>query len=44
MPVQMIELEEVQTLNIDDDKLVEIVTKSKPQYGSTSNEYVEGCQ
>ena len=44
MPVQMIELEEVQTLNIDDDKLAEIVTKSKAQYGSTADEYVEGCQ
>ena len=40
----MIELEEVQTLNIDDDKLTEIVTKSKSQYGSTADEYVEGCQ
>ncbi len=44
MPVQMIELEEVQTLNIDDDKLAEIVTKGKAQYGSTADEYVEGCQ
>ena len=44
MQVQMIELEEVQTLNIDDDKLTEIVTKSKSQYGSTADEYVEGCQ
>jgi hypothetical protein len=44
MPVQMIELEEVQTLNIDDDRLAEIVTKSKAQYGNTADEYVEGCQ
>jgi hypothetical protein len=44
MLVQMIELEEVQTLSIDDDKLAEIVTKSKAQYGSTADEYVEGCQ
>ena len=44
MPVQIIELEEVQTLNIDDDKLAEIVTKSKAQYGNTADEYVEGCQ
>ena len=44
MLVQMIELEEVQTLSIDDDKLAEIVTKSKAQYGATADEYVEGCQ
>lgn len=44
MPVQMIELEEVQTLSIDDDMLAAIVTKSKAQYGNTADEYVEGCQ
>jgi hypothetical protein len=44
MPAQMIELEEVQTLSIDDDQLAAIVTKSKTQYGSTADEYVEGCQ
>jgi hypothetical protein len=44
MPVQMIELEEIEILNLNDDKLEEIVAESKTQYGSTSNEYVEGCQ
>jgi hypothetical protein len=44
MPVQMIELEEVQTLNINDDKLEEIVTKSKAQYGVTNQMYGgSGC-
>ena len=44
MPMQMIELEEVQMPKIDDDQLTEIVTKSKAQYGNTADEYVEGCQ
>jgi len=44
MQVQMIELEEVEMLDFNDSKLEEILTKSKTQYGSTSNEYVEGCQ
>jgi hypothetical protein len=44
MQVQMIELEEIEILNLNDDKLEEIVAESKTQYGSTSNEYVEGCQ
>jgi hypothetical protein len=44
MPVQMIELEEVQTLNINDDKLEEIVTKSKTQYSVTNQMYGgSGC-
>jgi len=32
----MIELEEVQVLNMNDDKLEEIVTKSKTQYSVTT--------
>jgi hypothetical protein len=44
MPVQMIELEEVQTLNINDDKLEEIVTKSMTQYSITNQMYGgSGC-
>jgi hypothetical protein len=44
MPVQMIELEEVETLNINDDKLEEIVTNSKTQYSVTNEIYGgSGC-
>lgn len=39
MQVQMIELEVVETLNIDDNKLEEIVAKSKTQYGVTWSMY-----
>ena len=44
MSVKMIELEEVQALNINDDKLEEIVTKSKTQYSVTNEMYGgSGC-
>lgn len=44
MSVQMIELEAVETLNINDDKLEEIVTKSKTQYSVTTEMYGgSGC-
>ena len=35
----MIELEEVETLNINDGKLEEILAKSKNQYGVTWSMY-----
>jgi hypothetical protein len=44
MPVQMIELEEVAMMDVSDDKLEEIVTKSKTQYSVTNQMYGgKGC-
>jgi len=44
MSVQMIELEAVEMLDINDDKLEEIVTKSKTQYSVTNQMYGgSGC-
>jgi len=36
MPVQMIELEEVAMMDVSDDKLEEIVAKSKTQYNGVT--------
>lgn len=44
MSVQMIELEAVEMLDINDDKLEEIATKSKTQYSVTNQMYGgSGC-